>query len=144
MELHHPIMSKLWDLGGRTKRKKEYMKPPFNSRNSDNKSKECNVQKPNMCFRCGLEDHLIEFFRKQDTLDKKVHWSTENPKTPAYRSTKIDKIPENSTYQSDPQKIYAYMTRMSSNAEIPRIYSGDRLKLINTILDSGATCNMKL
>ena len=24
MELHHPIMSKLWDLGGRTKRKKEY------------------------------------------------------------------------------------------------------------------------
>ena len=23
MELHHPIMSKLWDLGGRTKRKKE-------------------------------------------------------------------------------------------------------------------------
>ena len=22
MELHHPIMSKLWDLGGRTKRKK--------------------------------------------------------------------------------------------------------------------------
>ena len=25
MELHHPIMSKLWDLGGQTKRKKEYM-----------------------------------------------------------------------------------------------------------------------
>ena len=24
MELHHPIISKLWDLGGRTKRKKEY------------------------------------------------------------------------------------------------------------------------
>ena len=23
MELHHPIMSKIWDLGGRTKRKKE-------------------------------------------------------------------------------------------------------------------------
>ena len=23
MELHHPIMSKLWDLGGRTKRKKK-------------------------------------------------------------------------------------------------------------------------
>ena len=23
MELHHPIMSKLWDLGGRTKRKKD-------------------------------------------------------------------------------------------------------------------------
>ena len=22
MELHHPILSKLWDLGGRTKRKK--------------------------------------------------------------------------------------------------------------------------
>ena len=22
MELHHPIMSKLWDIGGRTKRKK--------------------------------------------------------------------------------------------------------------------------
>ena len=24
MELHHPIMSKLWDLGGRTKRKKNH------------------------------------------------------------------------------------------------------------------------
>ena len=24
MELHHPIMSKLWDLGGRTKRKVNY------------------------------------------------------------------------------------------------------------------------
>ena len=23
MELHHPIMSKLWDLGGQTKRKKK-------------------------------------------------------------------------------------------------------------------------
>ena len=23
MELHHPIMSKLWDIGGRTKRKKK-------------------------------------------------------------------------------------------------------------------------
>ena len=25
MELHHPIMSKIWDLGGQTKRKKGYI-----------------------------------------------------------------------------------------------------------------------
>ena len=25
MELHHPIMSKLWDLGGRTQRKKDIL-----------------------------------------------------------------------------------------------------------------------
>ena len=27
MELHHPIMSKLWDLGGQTKRNKERYQP---------------------------------------------------------------------------------------------------------------------
>ena len=28
MDLHHPIMSKLWDIGGRTKRKKEKKRIP--------------------------------------------------------------------------------------------------------------------
>ena len=29
MELHHPIMSKLWDIGGRTKRKRKKGKLPL-------------------------------------------------------------------------------------------------------------------
>ena len=49
-------------------------------------------------------------------LDKKVHWNTEKPKTRAYRSTKIDKMLENSTYQSKSQKIYASMAHISFNA----------------------------
>ena len=49
---------------------------------------------------------------------------------------------ENSKYQSEAQKIYASMARMSSNVEIPRRYFGDSLQLNNCILDSGATCHM--
>ena len=45
-------------------------------------------------------------------------------------------------YQSDPQKVYAYMVHMYYNVETPRKYSGDSSKLTNWILDSGATCHM--
>ena len=59
----------------------------------------------------------------------------------AYRSTKIDKAPENSTDKSDSQKIYMSMARMSSNAEIPRRDFGDILQLNNCNLDSGMNCH---
>ena len=42
MELHHPIMSKLWDLGGRTKRKKEIIpKVTIKSNSVNNMNYEC-------------------------------------------------------------------------------------------------------
>ena len=58
-------------------------------------------RKPDSCFRCGSEDHFITNFPKPDTSDNKVHWNTEKPKTCTYRSTKIDKTSENSTYEGD-------------------------------------------
>ena len=67
-----------------------YKKPPLNSRNSNNKHNERNGRKPNTCFSCGLEDHLFANIPKPETLDKKVHWNKENPKTCAYISEKID------------------------------------------------------
>ena len=100
---------------------------------------ERNSQKPHTCFRCGLEDHFIAYFTKPDNSDKKVHWSTENHKTRVYRSTKIGKTSENSTNETESQKIYASMARMSTNAESPRRYYGYSLQLTNCILDSSAT-----
>ena len=79
---------------------KGHNKSSFNSRNSNNKRTESKSQKPNMCFRCVLEDNCIANCLKQDTLENKVHWNTENPKTCAYISTKIDKMSEKSTDES--------------------------------------------
>ena len=92
-----------------------------------------------MCFRCILKDHFITNYPKPDTSEKKVHWNTEKPKTRAYRSTKIYKTPDNSTYKSNPQKIYMSMEHMSSNAETTRRDFGDSSQRTNWILDSGAT-----
>ena len=80
--------------------------------------------------------------QKPDTFDNKFHKNTEKTRNWAYRSTKIDKTLENSSYQIKSEKIYAFMTRMYSNAEIPRRYLGDRSQMTNWILDSGATFHM--
>ena len=61
------------------------------------------------------------------------------PKTCAYRSTKIAKTSENSTYQSESQKLYASMARISSNQEILIRYFGDSSQLTSCILHSGTT-----
>ena len=66
----------------------------------------------------------------------------EKPKTCSYIWKKIDKTPEKITDESESQKIYASMARMSNNAECPRRYYGDSSQLTNWILDSGATCHM--
>ena len=121
---------------------KGHNKPPFNSCKYNNKRTRHNSRKPNMCLRCGSEYHFIANFLKLDTLDRKIQWNTEKPKKCAYSLTKIYKMSENSKYQSEAQKIYASMARMSSNVEIPRRYFGDSLQLNNCILDSGATCHM--
>ena len=42
------------------------------------------------------------------------------------------------------QKIYASMARMSGNEKYPSRNFGDSSQLTNWILDSVATCNMKL
>ena len=47
-------------------------------------------------------------FMKPHTLDNKVHCNMENPETHAYRSTKIDKTPENSADESD-SKRYTHL-----------------------------------
>ena len=98
------------------------------------KRNERNDRKPNTCFVCGSEDHFITNSHKLDTLDKKVHRNRENPKTRAYRSKKIDKTMENSTDESDSQKIYTSMARMSTNAESPRENYGYSSQLTNWIL----------
>ena len=67
----------------------------------------------------------------------------ENSQTRAKILTKIDKMSENSTYQSESQNIYASMARIYYNAETPRRYLWDRSQLTNLILDSGTTCHMK-
>ena len=66
----------------------------------------------------------------------------EKPKTCVYRSKKIYKTSENSTDQSESQKIYASMACMFSNVKTPRRNYGDNLQLTNWILDSIATCHM--
>ena len=43
-----------------------------------------------------------------------------NPKTCAYRSTKMDKTLDNNTEQNESQKIYESMACMSYNVEITR------------------------
>ena len=97
-----------------------------------------------MCFRFGLEDHFIELFPKTGTLENKVHWNTEKPKTCAYRSMKIDKKSENSTDERNPQRIYVSMAHTSINAESPRRYYDDILQQTNWILESGETYHTTL
>ena len=98
------------------KKEKGYKKPPFNSRNSNNKQNQLNYHKPNTCFRCGSEDNFIANCPRRVTWDKKVQWNTENPKACAHRSTEIDIMSENSTDESESKKIYASMVRISPNS----------------------------
>ena len=86
-----------------------------------------------MYFRS--QDHIIANSQKPDTLDKKVHQNTDNTKTRAYISKKIDNMSENSTNKSDSQKIYVSMALMSSNTETPRRDFGESSKLTNWVLD---------
>ena len=51
-------------------------------------------------------------------------------------------MPGNSTDQSDPRNIYAYMAHMYTNAENTIRNYGYISQLTNFILDSGATFNM--
>ena len=68
----------------------------LSSRNPKNKCTERNNLKPNTCFRGGSEYHLIIYYPKLENLEKRAHWNTENPKTSANKSTKIDKSSEKS------------------------------------------------
>ena len=95
-----------------------------------------------MCFRCASDYHFIKKIPKPDTLDNKVHWNTKKPKTCAYRSTKIDKTSENSTYKGKSHKIHTSITRMYTNVESCEISFGDNSQLTNYSLDSGATFHM--
>ena len=121
---------------------KDHKKSPFSPRNSNNKRTEHNGLKPNMFFRCGLEDSFIVKFPKLDTSEKKLFWCTKNHKTRAYILTKIYKTSYNSKYKSESQEINVCMEHISYNAETPRRYFGDSLQITNWILDSGATCHM--
>ena len=59
-----------------TEKYKGHKNLPFNSRNSNNNCTEHNGGKPNMCFRCGSEDHFISNFPKPDTTENKARWNT--------------------------------------------------------------------
>ena len=117
----------------------EYKKLHYNKHKSNNMYIERNSGRPTTCFRCVSEDHFIANLPKPETSDEKVHWNTKDPKTRAYRSTKTDNISENISDKINSNKIYAYMTCMSTNAENLRRNYGDSLKLNNLISDSGAT-----
>ena len=117
-------------------------KSTFNSRNSNNRHTEHNGQKPNTYFKCGLEDHFVANCQKPDTLENKVNWNMENPKNRAYRYMEMDKMSDNSMYQSEYQKIYMSMAPMYSNAEGHIIYFEDSLQLSNCIIYSGDTCHI--
>ena len=95
-----------------------------------------------MCFRCGSEDHFVAKCPRLETSDKKLHWNTEQPKTRAYKSKKIDKTSEKSIDESEPQKIQTSLEHMYTNEEIRRRDFGDILQLTNWILDSGVTCHI--
>ena len=49
---------------------------------------------------------------------------------------------DNSTDQNESENIYAYMERMSYNAEIPRKYFVGSSQLTNCTLDSGSDFHM--
>ena len=68
-----------------------------------------------MRFRYVSEDHWITDFLKPENSENKVHWDAENPKTFAYKLMKIDKESSKITEQKQSQKIYAYMSCISSN-----------------------------
>ena len=59
-----------------------------------------------------------------------------------YISKKIYNTSENITDKRNPQKLYAYMLHIYSNAESPGRNDGDSSQLTNWILDSGDTCKM--
>ena len=54
---------------------------------------------------------------------------------------RITKESESGDNEND-QKIYAYMTWMYGNDNIPGRYFGNIFSLTNWILDSGSTCHM--
>ena len=47
-------------------------------------------------FRCGSEDHWIIDCQKPENLQNRVHWNMENPKSCAFKSTKVDKASDKS------------------------------------------------
>ena len=88
------------------------------------------------------EDHWITDFPKPENSDNRVFCNTIKTKTRAYKLTKIDKYSEKNIENNKSQKIYASMTRMSSNIDIPRRDIGDSMQLTNWILNPSATCPM--
>ena len=90
-----------------------------------------------MWFRCGLEDHWIADFPKQENPEKRFHLNTEKTRTFVYKSTKKYMAPDKSTERKESQKIYACMARMYYNVENPRRYFWDSSQLTNWLLYSG-------
>ena len=68
----------------------------FNSHNYNNKRTEINGWKPNTRFRCGLEHYRNGDFQKLEKSKNKFRWNMEKSKNRAYRSTKINKMSDNS------------------------------------------------
>ena len=87
-------------------------------------------------FRCGSEDHLIEKCPKP--LEDK-----QKRRKQVHLNEKGNCACDNDTNNRD-HKIYASMARMSINDECLSENYGDSSQLTNQILDSGATCHMKL
>ena len=91
---------------------------------------------PCKCFICRSEDHLITKFPKppKDNYKQKEQ----------VRFNENGNCACNNGNNNSDQKIYAYMARMSNNDEFPSGNFGDRSQFTNWVLDSGATCHMKL
>ena len=86
---------------------------------------------PRKCFRCGSEYHMIAKFPEPRKYNykcrRKVRFNEEG-----------NRAHENCE-NKDNHKIYASMSRMSSDDERKSVKYGDSSQLTNWILDSGAT-----
>ena len=91
---------------------------------------------PRKCFTCGSEDHMISKFpeppKDNEKRQMQVHFNEK-----CYCAW-------DNSENNDDHNIYASMAWISSNDKHKSEKYGDSLQLTNWILDSGATCHMKL
>ena len=69
--------------------------------------------------------------------------NVEKPKSCVYKSTKVDKTSEKIIEQNKYHKMYAFISGMYLNKEIPRGNYGDTFKLTRCILFLGSKYHME-
>ena len=103
-----------------------------------------NIMARNQILTSNVDWRIIslQIVRNRTLQIRKLTGTWKSLKTSAYRYMEMDKTPDNSTYQSEYQKIYMSMAPMYSNAESHIRYFEDSLQLSNCIIYSGAIYNI--